>query len=393
MTPTLADTLSVLLPSADETVLLTACLASGERARAAWTRWRERQGPGDEALRHALVARRALLPLLSASASANDLDAGRGLLPYLRGAALREELRATRFRQLAAEILTQLQRDGTTPWLVRGAALAAVAYPAWGLRHCHDLDLLVVPEALERAVGTLVRAGAAALAPSPWAPGTVLLRHPSALQVALHTRPFAVRYYDAPVAHFTRDDATIDLDGVGVRTPSRAASMVHVLGHATYSPSRHNLRWVADAWHLAACRPGLDWEEVAARVDAYRLTLPVFVLLRYLAALGVPVPSEPLARLAAGAARAGRVVEEVALGGAHAAARGNLRSLWQATVSWRGRARLARWVAAPSPAYMRSAYAVPSAWVLPLRYLHRPARAVAGKLRRAPAASPAGDDA
>jgi len=170
---------------------------------------------------------------------------------------------------------------------------------------------------------------------------------------------------------------------------SPVASVVHVLGHASTSSSRDNLRWVADLWHLIAAHPGLDWEAVVALLEASRLTLPVFVMLEYVAQFGMPVPADALARLAADAARAPRAAQEVALGGAHVSARGRLRNLWRSTPSWRARARIARWLVAPSVGYMRSAYPVPSAWLLPLRYVHRPVRSLAWKLAERPGATAA----
>ncbi len=159
---------------------------------------------------------------------------------------------------------------------------------------------------------------------------------------------------------------------------------MHVLGHATCSPSRRNLRWVADAWHLLAAAPGLDWSDVTARVDAHRLALPVSVLLHYLADFGAPVSSDVLAAFDERAARADHVAQDVAIGGAHTAPR-DLAALWRATGSWRGRARVARWIVAPSRGYLRSAFPRPSGWLLPLCYLYRPARFVVGSVTRRPA--------
>ena len=42
--PALADALRVILPGEERTVLLRACLLSGEAGRRAWEAWRERTG-------------------------------------------------------------------------------------------------------------------------------------------------------------------------------------------------------------------------------------------------------------------------------------------------------------------------------------------------------------
>jgi hypothetical protein len=391
MAVTLGDTLSVLLPTGDETALLGACLHSGERARHAWARWRAgRDGP-DERLCNDLAATRTLLPLLGRSVSRNGLDAGAGVLAYLRATTLREELRTARYRQIAAAAVAALARDGVPAVVVRGAALAATVYDAWCLRHCHDLDLLVPPDDVARAVGALAGADCTPAGSSLDARhGGAVAEHTSGLHIALHTRPFAVPYYDAPLDPFAGHVRQVTIDGVSARTTVPEATLVHVLGHASYSTSRRNLRWVADAWHLLARHPELDWAQVAARVETHRLTLPVSVLLGYLADLGLPVPPDALAHLRDRGADAGRAAEDVALGGALAATEGDVRRLWRSTPSWRGRMRVARWAVAPSAAYLRSAYAVRRPWHYPLCYVYRPARFAAGRLARRTARAAAG---
>lgn len=384
MSGVIDDTLAVLLPTRDETALLAACLRTGAAARDGWTRWQAGRGPA--AACADLAEARTLLPLLARSVTRNDLPLEPDVLSYVRAAALREELRAVRYRQIAAEALSALDRAGVGALVVRGAALAATVYEAWELRHCHDLDLLVPARRLPDAVNAL--AGVACAPVDQWrgARADAVLRHASGLEIALHTRPFGVGYYDVPLERFGDDPQPAEIDGVPARTPAPEATLVHVLGHATYSPSRRNLRWVADSWHLVA-RHDLDWDDVVARIETYRLALPVAVLAAYLADLGVAVPPEAVARLRARAAVAPLAAREVALGGAHAGPRGDLRSLWRSTASWRGRATVARWVVAPSPAYLRSAFAPPAAWLLPVCYLYRPARYVAGTLRRRAARS------
>jgi hypothetical protein len=217
----------------------------------------------------------------------------------------------------------------------------------------------------------------------------VVLRHASGLGVALHTRPFSVAFYDVAVDRFVERAQSIVIEGVPALTPSPEAMLVHVLGHATYSASRKNLRWVTDAWSLLARHPGISWSEIEALLDACRITLPVSVLLRYLATFGMPVPREVMERVLRRASAATPAAQDVALGGALAALSGDLRSLWRSSRSWRSRARLARWMLAPMPGYVRSAFPVTSPWGLPLCYLYRPFRFLAGRLARRRAPAPA----
>lgn len=377
----IGDALSLLLPGPDDTALLAACLRSGTAAREAWARWRSGHGGGDAGAVRALAGTRTLLPLLSRSVARNGLEVGPDLRSYLHAATLREELRADRYREIVEDLLGRLDRRGVAAVVVRGVALAATVYEGWRLRHCHDLDLLVGAEDLARASRALDGADYACVPPDRSPPADVLLRHRSGLEVAMHVQPFAVPYYAGPVDGFLRGARTIAIGGTRARAPSAEAMLVHVLGHATCSASRRNLRWVADAWHLVAATPALDWSDVLARIDAHRLALPVSVLVRHLADSGAPVPGDLPAALDRRAARADRVAQDVAIGCAHIEPR-DLLALWRTTRTWRGRARIVRWMVAPSRGYLRSTFPGPSGWALPLCYLYRPARFVAASVGR-----------
>ena len=378
MTRAVDDILVGLLPTGDQSALLEACLHSGARAHRAWARWCAGRPSPAAAICQALSASRTLLPLLERSVARNGLDLQPDVRAYVRAAALREELRADRYRRIAAEAIALLDRAGAAVFVARGAALAAAAYPAWALRHCHDLDLLVERD-LTEAAGVLTRAGFAVPDTGQQRRDGLTLRHGSGLRIALHTRPFAVAHYDVSATAFAGAGREFSIDGTPARMPAPAASLVHVLGHATYSPSRRNLRWATDAWHLVTHCDDLDWGDVVRRLDAYRLALPVSALLTYLAALGVAVPPEVVADVRARAAAANPTDEDVALGGALAAVSGKVGDLWRAA-PWPGRLRVGRWAVAPSPAYMRGEFRPPSDWLLSLCYVYRPVRFLRARL-------------
>jgi hypothetical protein len=384
----IAHALSALLPTRDETALLVACLDTGDRARNAWDEWRGGRGTSAEELRRDLARTRTLMPLLARSAARSRLDVTPDVLAYLRATTLREGLRAVRFRGIATEALSAFDRAGADVWVVRGAALAWTVYEEWAHRHCHDLDILVVPRHLARAIDALTLVDCVPIGSKPDATAGAVLKHSSGLQVALHTRPFAAGYYDVPVGQFA-GGRSIPLEGLSARTPTREATLVHVLGHASYSSSRQNLRWVADAWHILAARPDLEWDQVVDRLEACRLTVPVSVLLRYLRDVGMPVPPGVVARAHALAADAPAAALDVAIEGACAGPGGGFRRLWQSTPSRGGRLRVVRWAVAPSLAGMRHAFPRVPRWLIPLCYLYRPARfvaaAVVGRARRPPA--------
>ena len=360
----IAETLALLLPNEEETWLLRACLLTEAPAREAWDRCR--------ASPERLASARALLPLLAASADANEPRIDPAALAFLRAAALREDLRAGRFRRIAAEALAGLADAGPPVLVTRGAALAATVYRTPSHRHCHDLDLLAADGDVTAAARTLERIG--------WTGPATRLRHPSGVEAALHATVFDVPYYAAPLDEFARGSESVAIEGAAARVPSAESTLIHVLGHAAYSSSRRRLCWVTDAWHLLVHRADLRWPEVVARLGACGLALPASVMLEYLARLDAPVPPASLAALVQRARAAGRVEEDAAVAGTYRGSGGDWGRLWRAQRSWRGRLGLARWALVPSAGYVRTALAPRRDWLLPLCYLYRPVRYLAGAL-------------
>jgi hypothetical protein len=357
-------TLSLLLPTREQTLFLRACLKPGE-AHAGLEAWRDRQ-------RADLHELRFLLPLLSRSLRAGGVEPPRDLAASLGAASLGEELRERSYRQVCGEALRALTTAGVPFLVLKGAALAYTVYPKPALRHCHDLDLLAAPEDLRRAATALREADF-----SPAGDGFRLV-HATGMPIELHGRLFRLPYYGQPV-----DQSSMvvrqEVAGVPVRVLAPAEALLHVCGHASCSPSRDTLRWVSDAWYLLAASPELRWDSVVATVRRWRLALPLSAMLGYLAReLGASIPAHVLAEVDEAAARASVRDREAALSGIRAGNRGTLGALLRTGP----RIALFKWMLFPSPRHLRSSYGGTSSWLLPLYYLHRPLRAAVGSLRR-----------
>jgi hypothetical protein len=375
------DILASLLPDREDTALLEACLAAGERAHAGWARYTLPDAHRGAPLDQRLAAARRLLPCLAESASRNHLSVPAGGRAVLNAAVFREELRTTRFRRIAAEALAVLTGEAVPVLVTRGTALAASVYPRWSLRHCHDLDLLLPERALTLAVRSLVAAGWRPSLPRDVA-GSARLRHPSGMEAALHTAPFPVRFYGATVEEFSRDASEIVVEGVPVRMPAPELTLVHILGHASCDARGRRLSWATDAWYLLSACMDLRWRLILERLTAYRLALPAAVFLRYLSDLGARLPRAVLMDLTQTADRVPRADVDCAIAGVVRATSGDLGRLWRAQPSWQGRLALARWAVAPSAGYVRRAFTPAADWLLPLCYLYRPARFVTAALGR-----------
>jgi hypothetical protein len=377
--PVLSDTLSVLLPTPAQTLLLRACLwkdGSGREASGAWLQQHSRQ-PGKQLQEDHL---KSLLPLLFAAFQRNGVEADHEFLTILRAASLREELRAQTYRRICREVLSAFAAAGISSIVLKGAALADLVYAHPALRHCHDLDLLLEESDPAKAIRLLSSLGFSlierALPLSEWQ--DLQFVHESGLPLELHRYLFRLPLYNTIAPEIQARSHVHHVADVPVRILTLADQLLHVCGHAASCASRESLRWACDAWLLVERFPDLDWGLLEDCARRSHLTLPLSVLLNYLATeLRAPIPAAFLTRLTALAARARMVECEAALWGAHASGRGRFKNLLRMTNKWRARIFVLRWILFPSPTYVRTMRYVRSPWHLPFYYLSRPLRYVA----------------
>ena len=383
--PMLFDTLSVLLPTEEQTWLLRACLHAGDAGSRAWHIWRELAGEPKKVLAESREGIRWLLPLLYRALQRNGAAAGRDLLPYLRTAYFREELRSRTYRRIYRNVLASLATAGIPAITLGGAALAGMVYGDWALRHCGNIDLLTREEDLPRAAAALQEADFSPLGQGLDAGERALgFEHASGLPVDLRSDLFRIPYYQAPLADIWERRRTREIAGVPAPTLAVSDMLLHGCGHASCSRDRDTLAWVCDAWHIIEQHADLDWDLFLDAALHSRLALPLSVMLSYLANdLGAPIPSLVLRRLADEGAQAPAIGREAALSGARAGDQGSLKNLLSRTDGWRARAVVLRWMLVPSPDCLRWSRSGRASRFLPLLYLRRPLRYIARRLRLA----------
>ena len=381
------DALAAVLPTPEQTLLLRACLLDGEDARDAWRAWQKLAGDAKAAMVEDRWSVKRLLPALYVALRRSDAEVDATLMSYLRLAYVREQMRATTYKRIRADIVTLLRQSNVPAVLLRGGALSATVYADPAVRHCHDLAFLVKPDDLARASDALRGAGltSIAFAPEEASPYAALI-HETSLPIELHGRLFVVPTYDLPWDEVWPRSEVVSLGPVDGRVLSPSDALLHVCCHAFYSSSRESLRWVGDAWHIVK-RGRVDWERLGASAERGRLALPTLVTLRYLAgALGANVPRAVLERLVAAAERAPVEERDVAL---RAARTGSCESvtglLGRVHGGWRVRALTVSWLLFPSQAYVRDATATRGGAGAALHYLRRPVNYLRGRLSRRPA--------
>ena len=378
--PALSESLSLLLPPPEETLLLRVCLSPGESARAAWRRWRNRRRmPGKALLRNNSFKK--LRPLLFNAVQSHSLEIDKEALTYLRTAYLKEELRDAAVRRICREVLLSLEKEGLAPILLKGMALAETVYGNPVLRHCHDIDILLPDDQLSRPAVFLSSLGFRVCSAPQSQNRHLRMLQDSGLPLEFHSNLFEVPYYQMPLSEIRARGRSQAIAGVKTRILTPADNLLHVCGHASYSSKRQSLRWVTDAWFIISRHADLDWESLSHDIRRSGLALPVSVMLGYLAeSLDAPIPSNTLRSLSAAASHSRPIERQLALRGTRSDGRGSLQELFGRATNWRERVFILQWLLFPSPHYLAWVDQV-HPWLLPFHYLYRPLRYARNRLQ------------
>lgn len=377
--PAVWDSLSVILPTPQHTLFLRACLQSGEIARQAWEQWQAQTGGLQPYLTHEVNAAKWLLPLLYWSLRRNEVAIDSEILPLLKNAYVREQLRYEDYLGILTDTLAVLNAGGVRAIVLKGAALGETAYPEPALRHSHDIDLLIEPRDLESGVSLLLSSGLRPLSHANRKLPHVVLCHSSGLAIGLFPGLFQVPYYTLVEGDREQSIWPYSLGhnfgGAEASILSPAASLWEVLGHDSYSPNRRSLKWVCDAWFLIEDKAGPDWNLFTDLAGRSNLALPLAVMLSYLAqSLKATIPPAVLERLRTMATRTEPLGYEIALAGAHKTANGTLRNMMGKSRGLRERLIILNWVFFPSARYLKMMQDVRHPRLMPLYYLLRPFR-------------------
>jgi hypothetical protein len=374
--PALAEALSVILPTAGETLLLRACLYPTDSARRAWEEWQNCKNEFRDRFLGDNDSVKRLRPLVFNAQNLHGLEVDKESQTYLRSAYLQEDLRNKIVRRICRDILILLEKEGIPTIVLKGTALAETVYDNPVLRHCHDIDLLIRDQDMSRAVSLLPSIQFKETNPKA-EPGSddCKLEHESGLPLELHTGLFELPYYNELVGEVWERSRNHVVAGVQTKILAPADNLIHVCGHAFYQSRRESLRWVGDAWLIIDRHRDLDWDLVFDCADRSHLALPLSVTLAYLAEeLNAPIPANFLDRLFAAASKSSAIERELALFGARSAPQGSLVALFRKMRDWRGRAFMIQWLLFPSPTYLLLAESVHRSWLLPFHYIYRPLR-------------------
>ncbi len=334
---------AALVPCPQETLFLRACLDAGPGGASAWQAWRQGHNLRAELEQNGTPYKR-LLALLAFTLEQNGAVLEPGDTVVLRAARLREGIRSQAYREILCSVLAGLNAAGVNPLVLRGAVLSDTVYPAPGLRHNHDIDLLVHPADLNRALACLEAQGLRREQPPRDPACTDHVRvHASGLPVAVHDQ-LSPAFSQAVTSEIWARAIETRWGDVTARTPAREDVLVQLLAHTGASTARAMNSWVGDAFFIIQRTPNLDWGYVLETAGRIRAELPLAVLLGYLRGeLHAPVPAPTLNELERAASRATRSDYARLLTDLRASGGGGYRASWRRAAGWRERAIVAEW--------------------------------------------------
>lgn len=351
-----AEALRDLLPGEAETLFLRACLAREDLGARAWRQWVGAIGDPAEAIRRGGGQTRSLVPLLAHALARAEVEPQEaGLRDVLRASALRERERGISMSAATAGALEALRGAAVDATVLAGVTVGELAFPAPGLRHSHDIDMLIPAGRRAVAVAALEERGG--LAGGRFGgPGSTVVGHPLGAPVGLHTRLFSMPGIDPPQEAIVGRRSSVSIGGAEARILAPDDLLVYLIVRGLCEGPVGGLKWPVDAWFALQRWPDLDWDRLRATAAGMRITPVIAVGLEYLTArFDAPVPDAELAAIERAARSAGWRERDMVL--VASLRRRRAHGPWLARAAApRSALALLRW----SPSYLRARLAAPS---------------------------------
>jgi hypothetical protein len=279
-------------PTPGTVLLVRAALLEGPLAVSAFDAWLA-SGPPGTADRLPSPDRR-LLPLVAANLRALGVE--RAYLAVCDEVRRRSEERNGRLLRGAADALAALRAADVDALALKGVPLLVQYYRDAGLRPMTDVDLMVRPAAVPRALAAL-RAAGWRDRPVPGALRRAVCAYEceraDGANVDLHQ--YLVEYGSSPAVEddLWRRAQPLDVLGVPARAPAAGDLLLHTcLAGLKYGRHR-NSRWIVDALVvLRHAGAGLDWPLLVDEARRREVVLPLRECLHFLVeTFDAPVPA------------------------------------------------------------------------------------------------------
>ncbi len=166
-----------------------------------------------------------------------------------------------RLEAVMRSVVEQLATESVECRVLKGLATARLDYSEPGLRDTGDVDLLVRPTDIHRAISLLEEIGCVVEAGMDYDPdlakGTVL-KHPENIQIDMHTRLFIFKPQDIELLLAKPDS----LGFANACALNRELRLLHASSHLAYTPpGARRLSGVADITAIVD-KGALDWDSI-----------------------------------------------------------------------------------------------------------------------------------
>ena len=303
-----------LWPTRHQELLLSAATGKGQDAVDAFAAWRQSVDIEAE-FDHGTFR---LLPLVYDNL--RRLGVRDPFMGRLKGVYRMSWYETHRLFDRARSLIAALEADGVRTLLLKGAPLVLSYYRNAAVRPMADIDVVVAPRQIARAIACVERLGLRRV--QSFADDDLKYRHAvlfsngEGLDVDLHWHFLYETCNDEADGFFWSEARSLDFAGVPTLQLDAAGMLVHTIVHGIRWNAEPPTRWIPDT--LAILRQDLaprDWERVVGFAASQKLTCRLALGLRYLVARhGAPVPPEVLARLeAAGVSLLERIENTVVL--------------------------------------------------------------------------------
>jgi hypothetical protein len=287
----------------EQELLLQAAWLPGESARQAWQNWQAQIN-----LEQNLDAGSyRLLPLVYHNL--HTFGVSDPVLSKFKGIYRKEWYKnQTLFRTLA-EVLRLFQAAGIETLILKGAAMAVLYYPDYGLRPMDAFDVLIPTTKRHAAIDALTRAkwkpllqlplerlttGAIPEARHAWS-----FENADQSQFDLHWNVLLECRYPKADDDFWSGSIPVQVAEVSTRALNPTDQLLQVCVQAMSRDREPPLQWIADAMMiLTAADSKIDWSRLSTQAEKRRLTLPLYQALTYLHdSLAVAIPAQVLTEM------------------------------------------------------------------------------------------------
>lgn len=284
---------AAFLPNVRQSLLLKACLLSGEEAIESWRTWRK-----TTSLDTIDAGSIRLLPMLATKLKElgeEDPNFGR-----YRGVQRRTWARNLLLFRGAERIFAALSEAGIEAMGLKGLALAALHYPDPSMRPMGDIDLIVPCDKVFACLEAMEAIGWRSVHLRPTTISHLAIHHalpfqdPNSEEVDadVHWGMLYARYSDAAEASTWRHAVPLQIGKSTALAPCPADLLLHVCVHGARWNGIPPVRWVVDA--AMVLKPGhIDWRYLIDQARLWGVALPLVPAFTYLREeMGLDIPAD-----------------------------------------------------------------------------------------------------